>query len=299
MLSIDGLRFDHLVGRQIGTAVLIKELARGGMGVVFVAYQKTLKRRIAVKILPKSLITPSTAERFQHEAESAAILSHPNIVPIYEIGECEEFLFFTMQLVNGLPLSSLIKRMQKHVLPSRRFMPVKQTIRILTSVLDALDFAHRHDIVHRDIKPSNILIESSSGRPIITDFGIVKVMRGPDLQSPTILGTPVYMAPEQIVGGTIDGRTDIYAVGVMLFELLGTSLPFPRHNTTRELMKMKLVLKDQLFQKKPSELNPLIGEEMDGIVLKAMAYDPDMRYGSCREFMESLNDYRDHHFSET
>jgi serine/threonine protein kinase len=296
--SIDDLNFDHLVGRELGTCVLLKELARGGMAVIFIAYQKTLKRRIAVKILPKAIISKSMADLFQQEAESAAILSHPNVIPIYEVGETKEFLFFTMQLVKGLPLSRLISRVRRQFLPSRRFFPPQETIRIVTNVLDALDYAHSHDIVHRDIKPANIMIEAHTHRPIITDFGIVKILRGPDMPGPVILGTPNYMAPEQIVGAKIDARTDIYAVGVMLFEMLATNLPFPQHSTKRELIKLKMVLKDQLFQKKPSELNPMINEEMDRIVFKAMAYNPSMRYASCRQLIEHLNDYRDHYLNK-
>lgn len=295
MAHIDELKFDHLVGQEFGTAVLLKELARGGMAVIFIAFQKTLKRQIAVKILPKSLLTPSSAELFQQEAESAAILSHPNIIPIYEVGETEDFLFFTMQLIKGLPLSRLIRRIRQHVLPSRRFIPVHESIRILSSVLDALEYAHQQDIVHRDIKSANVLIEAHSHRPIITDFGIAKVLRGPDVNEPKILGTPIYMAPEQITGGHVDARADIYAVGVILFELLVPQLPLPAYNTTRDLMKMKIVLKDELFQKRPSELNPLIDPEMDSIVFKALAHDPEKRYTSCREFMGNLKGYLDRH----
>ena len=114
------MRFDHLIGREVGTSTLLKELGRGAMAVIFVAYQRTLRRQIAVKILPKSLITPVTADLFQQEAEAAAILSHPNIVQIYEVGDTDEFLFFTMQLISGRPVSEFIKRAQKHVVPSRR-----------------------------------------------------------------------------------------------------------------------------------------------------------------------------------
>jgi eukaryotic-like serine/threonine-protein kinase len=292
MVSIEDLKLEHLIGQEVGTAVLLKELSRGGMGVVFVAYQKTLKRQIAVKVLPKLLLKRSSAELFQQEAESAAILSHPNIVPIYEVGETEHFLFFTMQLIQGFPLSRLIQRTQQHLLPSKRYFPVKEAIRILISVLDALDYAHRQDIIHRDIKPANILMESHTHRPIITDFGIAKVLRGPDVDAPKTIGTPIYMAPEQIVGGHVDGRADIYAVGVILFELLVTYLPIPAYNTPRELIKMKAVLKDQLFRKKPSELNPLIDPDMDTIVLKSLAHEPDKRYGTCREFIDTLKAYR-------
>ncbi len=293
MASITELTFDHLVGQEVGTAVLLKELARGGMAVIFTAYQKTLKRPIAVKILPKSLLARSSAELFQQEAESAAILSHPNIIPIYEVGETEDFLFFTMQLVRGLPLSQIIKRMKRHVLPSRRLFHTTEAIRILTSVLDALDYAHREGIIHRDIKPANVLIETHTNRPIITDFGIAKVLRGPEVNAPKIIGTPIYMAPEQITGGPVDGRADIYTLGVTLFELLVTNLPLPRYDTTLDLLKMKIMLKDRLFQTKPSAINPLIDPEMDAIISRAVAYDPENRYASCREFMRSLESYQE------
>ena len=298
MWSIDALKFDHLIGQEVGTSVLLKELARGGMGVIFVAYQKTLKRQIAVKILPKALLTPACSELFQQEAESAAILSHPNIVPIYEVGETKDFLFFTMQMIKGFPLSRLIERSRQHLLPSRRFVPIAETLVILTSVLDALDYAHKNSIVHRDIKPANILIEAHTRRPIITDFGIVKVLRGPDVKTPEIMGTPVYMAPEQILGGQVDGRADIYAVGVMLFEMLVTSLPIPAYNTVKELIGMKTVLKDHFFQKKPSDLNPSIERDMDTIIFNALAYDPDKRYGSCRQFMDAIKTYRALHLKK-
>jgi serine/threonine protein kinase len=298
MAPIEDLKFDHLLGKEVGTSVLIKELARGGMAVIFIAFQKTLKRQIAVKILPKSLLTSSAAELFQQEAESAAILSHPNIVQIYEVGETDEFLFFTMQLIRGVSLSRILRRTQQHLLPSRRFFPVKESLRILTCVLDALEYAHGQDIVHRDIKPGNVLIEAHTNRPIITDFGIAKVLRGPDVNTPLILGTPIYMSPEQIAGGKVDARTDIYAVGVMLFELLGTTLPFPSYDTTKDLLKMKIVLKDKLFQKKPSELNPFVNPEMDAIVFKALAFEPTNRYSSCREFIDALGNYRDQYLKK-
>jgi serine/threonine-protein kinase len=295
MNSIKDLKFDHLVGREVGTTVLLKELARGGMAVVFTGYQKTLKRQIAVKIMPKSLLSGSLAELFQQEAELAAILSHPNIIPLYEVGETEDFLFLTMQLVAGLPLSSIIKRLQQHVLPSRRLFPTAEAINIITSVLDALDYAHRQGIVHRDVKPANVLLERHTNRPIITDFGIAKVLRGPELSTPKITGSPVYISPEQLTSGNVDGRSDIYAVGVMLFEMLATRLPLPDYDNSIDLMKMKILLKDRIFQKKPSELNPGIDSEMDAIILKAAACEPESRYGSCREFTADLKHYLERH----
>ncbi|RPJ20673.1 MAG: hypothetical protein EHM26_05110, partial [Desulfobacteraceae bacterium] len=142
MISIDDIQLDHLIGMEVGTSTILKELARGGSAAVFIAFQRTLKRQIAIKILPKSLLTPETAERFQLEAESAAILSHPNIIPIYEVGETADFLFIAMQLIQGRSLSHHIKAAKKHVLPSRRYIPVETTVTIMAQVLDGLDYAH-------------------------------------------------------------------------------------------------------------------------------------------------------------
>ena len=178
MDSIKTLHVDHLVGLEVGTSVLLSEIGRGSMGIIFTAYQRTLKRQIAVKILPKALLTSRGAEMFRNEAESAAILSHPNIVTIHEVGETEDFLFLTMQFVKGRAVSEYIKMARRKMVPSKRFLPLKTTIEIVTSVLDALDYAHRQYIVHRDIKPANVIIESHTKRPIITDFGLAKVFRG-------------------------------------------------------------------------------------------------------------------------
>ncbi len=295
MTSIKELNFDHLIGQEVGTSTLLKELARGGMAAIFIAYQRTLKRQIAVKILPKSLLTPLAAELFQQEAESAAILSHPNIVTIYEVGEVEGFLFITMQLVKGRSLFDYITMARKHVLPSKRILPLKATIKIITDVLDALDYAHSQDIIHRDIKPANILIEAHTKRPIVSDFGLATTTRGSEQDSSVITGTPTYMAPEQILNDPSDGRTDIYATGVMLFEMLVSRLPLPKYSTAMELLKMRLTLKERLFQKKPSEMNPVLTREMDDIVFKAIAHDPGNRYATCLEFLEAIKVYRDHH----
>jgi serine/threonine protein kinase len=294
MKSIEDLQLDHLIGMEVGTSTILKELARGGSGIVFIAFQRTLKRQIALKILPKSILTPETAERFQMEAEAAAILSHPNIIPVYEVGETDDFLFFAMQLVQGQSLSQQIKAAKKHVLPSRRHLPIQTTVTIMTQILDALGYAHRQDIVHRDIKPGNILMESHLNRPIILDFGIAKVTRGLYDESTMILGTPVYMPPEQIRNETIDGRADIYASGVMLFEMLVSDLPLPRIDPV-ELLFLKLKREDKLFHRKPSELNPMVHPSMDKIVYKAISFDPAKRYSSCAEFREALLAYESRH----
>jgi len=294
MKLIDEIDLDHLIGMEVGTSTIIKELARGGSAAVFIAFQRTLKRQIAIKILPKSLLTPETAERFQIEAEAAAILSHPNIIPIYEVGETDEFLFIAMQLIQGQSLSQHIKAARKHVLPSRRYIPVETTVTIMAQVLDGLDYAHHQNIIHRDIKPGNILMESRSQRPIILDFGIAKVSRGLDHASSAIQGTPIYMPPEQIRNETADRRADIYASGIMLFEMLVSHLPLPRIDPV-ELLLLKLKEKDRLFKRKPTEMNPKVYPDMDGIVFKAISFDPGDRFASCAEFRQALLGYQDRH----
>ncbi len=289
MTAITKIDLSHLIGREVGTSTLLKELDRGAMAVIFIAFQRTLKRQIAVKILPKSLLTKASAEMFQQEAEMAAILSHPNIIQVYEVGDTEEFLFFTMQLIQGKPLTYFIERARKHVIPSRRFLDVSTTLNLVLAVLDALSYAHGQDIIHRDVKASNILIEEHTRRPILMDFGISKSVRDPESGKTAILGTPVNMAPEQILGRDLDGRTDVYATGVLLFQMLVSRLPLAPHETTRDLLRLKM--NDRLFIKTPSEMNPALTEDMDRIVRRSIALNPAERYADCREFADDLRAY--------
>lgn len=289
MGSIKEMSFDHLIGHEVGTSTLLKELGRGAMAVVFVAYQRTLKRQIAVKVLPKTILTPEAAALFQQEAEMAAILSHPNIIQIYEVGSTDEFLYFTMQLIQGKPLSYFITRAKKNIIPSKRFFPTKTALKLIIDILDGLAYAHSQDVVHRDIKPSNILIEGHGKRPVIMDFGISKSTRDVGAYDPGVIGTPTYIAPEQIMDEDVDGRADIYAMGIMLFQMLVEELPIADYEKTPGLLRLKV--EDRLFTKKPSELNPTLNEEMDRILFTAMARDPNDRYADCREFSADLQAY--------
>lgn len=290
MASIKEIDFSHLVGREVGTATLLKELGRGAMAVIFIAYQRTLKRQIAVKILPRSLLTPTAAEQFQQEAELAAILSHPNIIQIYEVGGADEFIFFSMQLIQGRPLSYYIALAQQHVIPSKRFIGLKTTLDVSLAVLDGLEYAHSQDIIHRDIKPANIMIEKHNKRPIIMDFGISKSIRDKS-EDREILGTPVNMAPEQLLNKDLDNRVDVYAAGVMLFQMLAGDLPITPNNSLKELLKLKV--QGKWLNRKPSQVNSVVNEEMDRIVLKAIARNPEDRYAGCRDFAQDLRAYAD------
>lgn len=291
MASIKTMNFDHLVGQQVGTSVLLKKLDNGAMSVVFVAFQKTLKRQIAVKILPKVLLTPKMADFFQQEAESAAFLSHPCIIPIYEVGATSEFLFFTMQLIKGKSLAQYIRRARKNVVPSKRMLPVRESLKIIVKILDGLDYANNSGIVHRDIKPGNILIEDHSKRPVVTDFGVARSYGGTSDDTRMLVGTPTYMAPEQIVSNLVDGQADVYATGVMLFEMLVGRLPYPPYDSAVKLLKIKLRLQDRIFLKKPSELNRHADTDLDDIVFKAVAYQKERRYRTCNEFAQDIKAY--------
>lgn len=281
-----------LIGSQVGTAVLIRELGRGSMAIVFEAFQQSLKRKIAVKILPKSLMTHQAAERFQNEAEAAAVLAHPNIIPIYEIGEMPTFLFMNMQWVQGRDVAHYMRLAQNHVLPSKRILPLSATLGIVVRILEALHYAHGQGIIHRDMKPANILIERHTKRPLISDFGAACYLEDQSVGGALIQGTPLYMAPEQMTGSAVDGRADMYAMGATLFQMLVGELPLKPYVSLAALMKDKRDSKDGIFTRKPSAVNPRLHGSMDRIIEKALAYDPSQRFVSCREFARALLEYR-------
>jgi serine/threonine protein kinase len=297
MTSIRDIDMSHLVGRDVGTSTVLKEIGRGSMALVFEAYQRSLKRKIALKILPKSLMTPMAAERFQMEAEAAAILSHPNIIPIYEVGEGEDYLFMSMQMVQGNDLEAYLDRAARHVIPSKRILPLKVTINIILQVLDALGYAHSQGIIHRDIKPANILMEKYSKRLLISDFGTAKIMKADEIGEEMILGTPLYMPPEQVATSDVDGRADIYAVGTLLFQAMVPQLPLPEYDSLVSLLKQKQKSREGIFQKTPSQLNAALHRDMDRIVAKALAYHPGDRFPDCAAFAKALKWFRRHHLS--
>ena len=222
-----------------------EEVGRGGMGIVYRAKDRRLKRLVAVKLLPPELaFRPDIRSRFLREAETAAQLSHPNIVPIYSVGEHENLVFFVMAFVSGDTLA-------KRVHSAGRLDP-DETRRILSEVAGALSYAHARGVVHRDIKPDNILLDSETGRPMVTDFGIARAVSGEVSGEITgvgaghsrltatgmAIGTPAYMAPEQCAGEReIDGRTDLYALGVVGYQMLTGALPFNAGSTAALLVK--------------------------------------------------------------
>ena len=209
------------------------ELGRGGMALVYRALDLRLRRPVAVKVLPPEFaFRDEVRRRFLREAEMAARLSHPNIVPIYSVDERGGLVFFVMALVEGESLASMLARTPRLAVPDAK--------RILRDVADALAFAHAHGVIHRDIKPDNILIERDGGRPLVTDFGIARAAEADGHLTVTgvAVGTPAYMSPEQSLGEReLDGRSDVYSLGVVGYQMLAGELPFKASNTPAMMMK--------------------------------------------------------------
>jgi serine/threonine-protein kinase len=261
------------------------------MGAVFIGYQATLKRQVAVKILPKSLASSARAQQmFRDEAETIGILVHPNIVPVYEMGETGEFFFQVMQLVVGHDLRTLIGKARKHPVPTKRILPVTETIQYICQILDALGYAHEEGVFHQDIKPANILVEDRLKRALVADFGISRTVWAEYSSTQIAVGTPMYMSPEQAACDLIDGRTDIYSVGVILMEMTAGYLPIHKE-TPAEMISRKRSQPDTFFTASPSEVNPSINSELESIIRRAIDPIPRNRFMDCMEFKTVLEDF--------
>lgn len=268
---------EDLANKTLGQFQIRHEVGRGGMAVVYEAYQPALQRKVALKILPPSLShNAAFVKRFQQEAIAAAGLRHPNIVTIYDVGSQGPYSFIVMEFLEGQPLSDLIRRGP---------LPVARAARILEQVAQALDYAHKRGFIHRDIKPGNIMV-GQANHATLTDFGIAKAATGTHLtQTGTIIGTPEYMSPEQIRGGEVDHRADIYALGIVAYEMLAGHLPFSGDTAT--------VLYKQVHEM-PPPLTALTQTPPHVIaaITRALAKDPAQRFQSASEFAAALADAR-------
>src|SRR6267143_4114544 len=207
-----------------------RELGRGGMGVVYLAREVRLDRPVAIKLLPPSKASdPKLRERFLREARTAAKLSHPNIIPIHAVEEIDEFVFFAMAYIEGETLTERVRR--------RGPLAPSDASRVLRDVAWALAYAHGQGVIHRDVKPDNILLETS-GRVLVADFGIASVVAGAGgLATGAVVGTPEFMSPEQALGEEVDGRSDLYALGIVGFFAFSGTLPFEGEKPTEVLAK--------------------------------------------------------------
>jgi serine/threonine-protein kinase len=291
MATISSIDLLSYVGTTIGTVTLVKLLGQGSMGAVFIGYQTTLKRQVAVKILPKSLAnSPKAQKMFRDEAETIGILNHPNIVPVYEMGETSDFFFQIMQLISGSDLRTIIIKARKHPVPTKRILPFSETIHYICQVLDALDYAHDEGVFHQDIKPANILIDDRFKRPIVADFGIARTIWAEYSASSSLFGTPLYISPEQAARTETDGRTDMYSVGVILMEMVAGILPV-RSESPADMIQRKKTDPDSFFTARPSEVNPAVDRELESIIATATASQPGNRFADCLEFKVELETY--------
>ena len=286
--SVGPTRGDSLESAEIqmefGGYELLREIGRGGQGVVYRARQKSLNRPVALKVIGLGRwATKAHVKRFRLEAEAAASLNHPCIVPIYEVGEREGACYFSMGLVEGGQLDAIVRREP---------MPIRQAVELMEKVARTVHYAHEHGILHRDIKPGNILLDTK-GEPHLTDFGLARLVESESTVTRTleVIGTPSYMAPEQAMGNNADvsGATDVYGLGAVLYQLLTGHPPFAG-GTTYETIKLLL----ETEPRPPRLLNPRIDRDLSTICLKCLEKDPQRRYSSALAFAEDLERWLKH-----
>ena len=268
---------DPLIGALFdGRYKIIKKLGTGGMATVYLAEDQELGRRIAIKILnSKHAADQQFVERFRREASSAAGLSHPNIVQIYDRGNAEGTYYIAMELIDGRSLKELVIQ--------RGPSPILVAVNYGRQILAALRFAHRNGVVHRDIKPHNVLVDDE-GRIKVTDFGIARAGASEMTEVGSIIGTAQYLSPEQARGAPVDDRSDLYSVGVLLYELLTGEAPYSGDTPVEIAMKHLSAIPEP-----PSVKRPEIPPALDAVVLRALAKSPDDRYQSAEEMDADLS----------
>ena len=268
---------------QLGRYNIIGELGQGAMGTVYKAVDPLIDRVVAIKTINLSLALDEKDEyesRFYQEAKAAGRLSHPNIVTIYDVGKSGEIAYIAMEFLQGREL--------RDILNDGKRMPVEQVINVVAQVAQGLAYAHEHGIVHRDVKPSNIMVVRE-GHVKITDFGIARMASAAvRTQTGMVLGSPKYMSPEQVVGKLTDQRSDIFSLGVVLYEMLTGQAPFAGENVNA-IMYQTL----NSVPPPPSSLSPNVPEMLNFIVAKALAKKLEHRYQDTKEFAADLYACRD------
>src|SRR5213592_4362179 len=274
---VDSGRFAEVL-MDFGDYELLEEIGRGGQGVVYRARQKSLNRTVALKVIGLGQwATQAHLKRFRREAESAANLDHPCIVPIYDVGEREGSCYFSMKFIDGGQLDEVAKRTP---------ISIRNAAELIAKLARAVHYAHEHGILHRDIKPGNILVDAK-GEPHLTDFGLARLLETKSTVTHTmdVLGTPSYMAPEQASGRNeqLTSATDVYGLGAVFYQLLTGHPPFAG-GTTYETVRLVL----ETEPRQPRLLNPKIDRELSTICLKCIEKDPKRRYSSALALAEDL-----------
>lgn len=274
---------DELVGKTLSKYELRERIGRGGMAEVYRAYHASLDRHVAIKILHPFLgEDPEFKERFEREARSVAQLRHPNIVQVYdfEFDPDRELYYMVMEYIDGPTLRNRLMELSFNEEP----LSIAEAIQIIRPVADALGYAHGRGMVHRDIKPANIMLEQD-GRVVLTDFGIARIVSGPAMTtSGSMVGTPAYMSPEQGLGQSGDHRSDIYSLGVVLYQLVTGVLPFQAETPIAVVLKH---VNEPLPN--PRTFNPDIPDELERIIMTSLAKSPEERYQNIGEMLDDLD----------
>jgi len=262
---------------QYGRYRIIKELGKGNMGVVYQAHDPQIDRMIALKVLrPDRVTSEDFVARFLKEARAIGRLSHPQIVTVYDVGEDQGTIYIAMEYLSGDPLNEVMK--------SGR-LTVAQSVDIVRQVAQALDYAHQKGIIHRDIKPSNIILTQDL-EVKLTDFGIARIEDGAagyQTQAGEILGTPIYMSPEQVMGKTADGRSDLYSVGVLFYEMIVGRRPFSGNNLAAIFHAITHDLPEP-----PAAVDPFITRALSDLIMRCLEKVPEKRFQTGRKMVEAL-----------
>ncbi len=263
---------------KFGRYEIAAEIGSGSMGKVYKAFDPLIERIVALKTIKmesKGELQTEFEARFFREAKSAGRLNHPNIVTIYDVGESGDSAYIAMEYLHG---ESLDKLLAKHAA-----LPLERTVHIALQIANGLAYAHQHGVVHRDIKPGNVILLRRGGVVKITDFGIAQILSGSQTQVGALLGSPRYMSPEQVQGTAIDGRSDVFSLGVMLYEMLTGVTPFAGDNLSAIFYGIM-----NHEPPPPSSINPALTPAHDRIVMRALAKRPHERYANAREIATDL-----------
>jgi serine/threonine-protein kinase len=267
---------EDLTGQQFGAYQIVAPLGEGGMAAVYKAYQPAVDRYVAIKVLPRQYAAdPDFTARFEREARLLARLQHPHILPIFDYGQANGYTYLVMPFVPSGTLTDLLKGEP---------LPLLQVRRLMTQIGEALAYAHAHGLIHRDVKPSNVLLDES-GNCLLSDFGLARMAEGSLKLTVTgaVLGTPAYMSPEQGMGQPLDGRSDVYALGVILYEAITGRVPYRAETPVAVIFKH---ISDPLPP--ACELNPALPEPVERVLLKALAKRPEDRFQTAAEMVAAL-----------
>lgn len=264
------------IPEKIGRYIVKSELGRGGMATVYLARDPSVEREVAIKVLPREMLhDPQFRSRFEREIKMVAALEHPAIVPIYDVGEEDGQPYFVMRYMTGGSLSDWIKKEN---------FSIEDTARIIEKIAQGLAYSHKKGIVHRDLKPDNILFDNN-GNPFISDFGVAKLTESSGgLTGSGVIGTPAYMSPEQAQGGEIDSRSDVYGLGVIVYQMLSGQQPYSADTPMGVVVKHITEPVPEILK-----LAPNLPPEVDDIIKTTLAKDKDKRYPTTIELAKSLN----------